>query len=113
VAFHGKFHLPLRVAMSLRETCDLNFFYFQIDRREHFITLGMLAFYSDCRDGRVDNAQALRACGPVGPRGFESYSRRQTLLMLFTIGLSLTFFGSLWVLNHNCCFIMLFSMETK
>ena len=63
--------------MSLRETCDLNFFYFQIDRREHFITLGMLAFYSDGRDGRVDNAQALRACGPVGPRGFESYSRRQ------------------------------------
>lgn len=63
--------------MTLRENYDLNFFYFQIDRREHFITLGMLAFYSDCRDGRADNAQALRVCGPFGPRGFESYSRRQ------------------------------------
>ena len=28
------------------------------------------------RDGGVDNAQALRACGPFGPRGFESHSRR-------------------------------------
>ena len=30
--------------------------------------------------GRVDNAQALRACGPVGPHGFESHSRRQNNL---------------------------------
>src|SRR4030042_4217474 len=33
-----------------------------------------------CRDGRVDNALALRASGPSGPRGFESHSRRQDTL---------------------------------
>ena len=32
------------------------------------------------RGGRVDNAQALRACGPTGPRGFESLPRRQAIL---------------------------------
>ena len=29
------------------------------------------------RGGGVDNAQALRACGPSGPHGFESHPRRQ------------------------------------
>ena len=31
------------------------------------------------RGGRVDNAQALRACGSSGPRGFESLPRRQNI----------------------------------
>jgi hypothetical protein len=27
LTFHGKLHLPLRVAMTLHGTCDLNFFH--------------------------------------------------------------------------------------
>jgi hypothetical protein len=30
LTFHGSFHLPLRVTMKLRGTCDLNFFYHQL-----------------------------------------------------------------------------------
>jgi hypothetical protein len=38
--------------------------------------------------GRVDNAQALRACGPFGPRGFESHSRRQTTRVTFKFSIA-------------------------
>jgi hypothetical protein len=51
--------------------------------------------------GRVVIAQALRACGPVGPHGFESHSRRH--LGLFS-KMSI-FYGYLCRLRpkHNYC----------
>ena len=44
--------------------------------RAKILRWSKLDSFVDCRDGRVDNAQALRACGPAGPHGFESHSRR-------------------------------------
>jgi len=37
--------------MTVREPYDLNIFYLLQAEGEHFITLGALAFLSDCRDG--------------------------------------------------------------